>query len=66
MDELDRICGYCHTNNHDMCRPKITWYDKVWYCNCKTCQEQEKVETNTNEEAIQEPIHQQEEEAESN
>ena len=46
MSESDRVCGYCYTNDHDRCRPEIKWYDKVWYCYCKTCKTQEKEETN--------------------
>jgi hypothetical protein len=65
MSELSRICGYCWTNDHDRCRPEIKWYDKVWYCFCKTCKPQEEEEIKTNEEYIQEPIHEQEEETAS-
>lgn len=64
MSESDRVCGYCYTNDHDRCRPEIKWYDKVWYCFCKTCNTQEKEETKTNEEYTQEPIQEQEEQAE--
>ena len=35
-----RICGYCHTKDHDKCRPVIKWYDKEWYCYCE-CQTKE-------------------------
>ncbi len=35
----DRICGFCMTGNHENCRPEIKWYDNVWYCHCKVCEE---------------------------
>ena len=31
------MCGYCSTNSHDMCKPEIVFYDKVWYCECQKC-----------------------------
>jgi hypothetical protein len=42
MTDVDttRICGYCHTDNHEKCRPVIKWYDKEWYCYCE-CQTKE-------------------------
>jgi hypothetical protein len=46
-------CGFCDTGHHQNCRPKITWYDNVWYCECKTCRKQEKEDTPQNEETIQ-------------
>jgi hypothetical protein len=30
-------CGFCMTGHHDMCKPEIKWYDKVWYCYCSEC-----------------------------
>jgi hypothetical protein len=39
-EDTNRICGYCHTKDHDKCRPVIKWYDKEWYCYCE-CQTKE-------------------------
>lgn len=38
------ICGWCITSKHKECKPKIEYFDKVWYCECKTCKSPEKVE----------------------
>jgi len=54
-----RICGYCITGTHKLCRPEIKWYDKVWYCYCEPCRAQEKEEKT--DEVVQEPIQEQEE-----
>lgn len=62
-DDKSRVCGYCITETHNLCRPKIEWYDKVWYCYCKTCRTQEKEEIKTNEEAIPKLIQEQEKQA---
>jgi hypothetical protein len=32
-----RICGYCYTGHHHLCRPEIRWYEQIWYCYCETC-----------------------------
>jgi hypothetical protein len=44
--DTTRVCGYCYTNTHELCRPEIKWYDSVWYCYCKTCNKQEKEKGN--------------------
>jgi hypothetical protein len=31
------ICGYCNSNAHEQCKPKIVFYEKTWYCHCKEC-----------------------------
>ena len=38
------MCGWCITNNHETCMPQLAYFDKVWYCECKTCKKQEKEE----------------------
>jgi hypothetical protein len=43
MSEDKRICGYCRTETHELCRPVIRWFDKEWYCNCE-CQNKNKGE----------------------
>ena len=54
-------CGWCMTGHHDSHKVKLEYYDKVWFCGCKTCDTQEK-EEKTNEVVI-EPIQEQEEES---
>ena len=36
------MCGWCMTGHHDKCKPKIEYYEKIWYCKCGTC---EKIQT---------------------
>jgi hypothetical protein len=31
------MCGFCMTGHHKSCKPVIKYYDKEWYCYCKTC-----------------------------
>ena len=47
-------CGWCMTGHHDSHKVKLEYYDKVWFCGCKTCGTQEK-EEETNE-VVQQPI----------
>ena len=55
-------CGWCMTGNHDSCRPEIKYFDKVWYCECKTCHSESGVEEKEEEtdEEVEEPIQEQE------
>ena len=50
------------TGNHDSCRPEIKYFDKVWYCECKTCHPESGVEEKEEEtdEEVEEPIQEQE------
>ena len=31
------MCGFCMTGHHESCKPVIKYYDKEWFCYCKTC-----------------------------
>jgi len=30
-----RICGFCMTGHHQNCKKTITYYEKVWICECQ-------------------------------
>lgn len=45
---MAHICGWCSTGHHDTCKPKIVFYDKIWYCNCVQCKDKQ-TEGETNE-----------------
>lgn len=29
-----RICGFCMTGHHWNCKKIITYYEKIWVCDC--------------------------------
>jgi hypothetical protein len=43
------------TGHHDTCKPKIVFYDKVWYCNCVQCKDKQ-TEGVTNEEPVPQTV----------
>lgn len=40
------LCGWCATNFHDSCKPKIVFYDKTWYCSCEKCKDKQENDDN--------------------
>lgn len=42
MSKGTSTCGWCMTGNHASCKPKLEYYDKVWYCECNTCKQKVK------------------------
>lgn len=61
MSERSVPCGWCITGHHKDCLPKLEYYEKIWYCGCKTCYPNgvEEKEEKTNE-LVQKPIQEQE------
>ena len=46
--ESKRICGFCMTRHHENCKPKITYYDKVWICECECREEPNEITEESN------------------
>ena len=59
VSENPRICGWCMTGHHESCKPKLEYYEKVWYCNCNKCNNQNDTTTkgtDENEQSSTEPL----------